>query len=429
MAGRAIALLLLSLAALLSTPSAWAGITYQLSSAHASAGETVYVKGLLFNDTDTAINSTPPKNIVLQWRNEKGQAIRSLAYLNTDPSQVTVPVNNFVAFGWKAIVPTGLKGLVAVNIEGEPTLLALDTSPREQSLVAGMPAVAPIIDAGAASAGERTDPPLPNTVVAATGASATEGPAVSSASAPAVAPSSFEHFRNAISPYEATYFDIGGKGGTNARFQVSFKYRFSTPQDPKNPSFVDNIYLGYTQTALWDLAGESKPFIDTTYNPSLFWQKDRLWESTENPWFIGLNTGVEHKSNGKGGNDSRSLNDVYVQPEFNYRFEGGSTLTFAPRVKSYFAESEGQHYSHYLGYVDWKLRWAQDNGLVLTGLYRQGRKGRTSTQLEAAWPLKRTFLNMNGYVHLQYMKGYGETLLGYNQNSGSQVRLGLALVP
>ena len=79
--------------------------------------------------------------------------------------------------------------------------------------------------------------------------------------------------------------------------------------------------------------------------------------------------------------------------------------------------------------MDWKLRWAQDDGLVLSALYRQGDSGRRATQLEAAWPLSRTFLRMNGYLHVQYFNGYGETLLGYNQRNDSQVRIGLSLVP
>src|SRR5690606_29672724 len=106
-----------------------------------------------------------------------------------------------------------------------------------------------------------------------------------------------------------------------------------------------------------------------------------------------------------------------------------STLAFTPRIKAYFGKPDNDDYAHYAGHVDWKLRWAQDNGLVLTGLYRQGTEGRNAMQFEAAWPLQRTFLNMHGYLPLQYYKGYGETLLGYNQKSSGQVRLGLALVP
>ena len=423
------AALALALAGSLGMGSASAGMTYQLDSVHAIPGETIQVKGVLFNDTDTAINWTPPKNLVLQWRNEKGQAIRSLAYLTNARQQANIPVNNFVAVAWRAVVPKGIKGLQALNIEGEATLLALDTSPLEKSPVAGTTAAVPVVDAGAATENQKTDPRLPDNIVAATGASITEGPAAVSASTLVAAPSAFENFRNAISPYEPIYFDAGAKNGTDARFQLSFKYRLSTPKDINNPAFVDHLYLGYTQTSLWDLNGDSKPFVDSTYNPSVFWQKDQLWQSPQKQLFVGLTTGVEHKSNGKSGADSRSLNNGFIQPEFNYRFDGGSTLTFAPRVKGYFSKNENPDYPDYAGYVDWKLRWAQDNGLVLTGMYQHGRKGYNTTQLEAAWPLRRTFLNMNGYLHVQYFNGYGETLLGYNQKSDSQIRIGLALVP
>jgi len=421
-------LLPLALAAgALHAPLAKAGMTYKLDTVHAMAGETVHVKGMLFNDTDSAMTWTPPASLVLQWRDEQGQAIRSLAYLDTPAQQVNLPVNNFVAFSWRAVVPSAAKGLQAINIEGEPTLLALDTSPLERSPVAGTPATAPLVDAGAGDSANG-DPLLPESAVAAAGADASQGPRPVAAAATA-APSAFENFRNAISPFEPVYFDVGNKDGANARFQISFKYRLSTPEDPARPGFMDNLYLGYTQVALWDLDGDSKPFVDTTYNPSLFWQKDKVWAAPQGRFFVGLTSGVEHMSNGKSGADSRSVNDAFVQPEFNYRFDGGSTLTFAPRLKGYFAKPDNDDYGHYAGYVDWKLRWAQDNGLVLSGLYRQGHGGRYATQVDAAWPLRRTFLNMNGYLHVQYFKGYGETLLGYREKSSPQVRVGLSLVP
>ncbi|MFW7343013.1 phospholipase A [Pollutimonas sp. H1-120] len=421
--------LLVLLAALLMAGPASAGITYKLEQTHAVAGETVNIRAVLFNDTDSVMSWTAPKNLVLQWRDQGGRSIRSLAYLEGNQSPVNIPVNNFVKLSWSAVVPTGVNGLQAVNIEGEPTLLALDASPLERSVIAGTPAAVPVIDAGAASGSGHSDPPLPANVVAATGASLTEGPPVNSTNHLTTPSSAFDNFRSAISPYEPVYFDVGNKGGRNARYQVSFKYRIFTPNDPNNPDFADNIYLGYTQTALWDLHSDSHPFVDTSFKPSLFWRKDALWQSPQKDWFLGLASGVEHESNGKSGDDSRSLNFAYIQPEFNYRFDGGSTLTFAPRFKSYFSVKNNPDYADYAGHVDWKLRWAQDNGLVLSGLYRQGHEGRNATQIEAAWPLRRTFLNMNGYFHVQYFKGYGETLLGYNHKSDSQVRVGISLVP
>src|SRR3546814_9038912 len=138
-------------------------------------------------------------------------------------------------------------------------------------------------------------PPLPKNVVAATGASVEQGPSVSSTRQLASQSSSaFDNFRSAISAYEPIYFDFGTKHGNNARYQVSFKYRLFTHNDPANPDFIDNLYLGYTQTALWDLESDSYLFVDTSFKPSLLWYKDALWQSPEKNCFVGLDTVVQY---------------------------------------------------------------------------------------------------------------------------------------
>src|SRR3546814_12221640 len=124
------------------------------------------------------MSGTAPANLVIQWRDHNGQSIRSLAYLQGNQSAINIPVNNFVKLSWSAIVPTGVNGLQAVNIEGQPTLLALDASPLERSAIAGTPATVPVLDAGAATGSDRADPPLPVNAVAATGASPPPGPPV-----------------------------------------------------------------------------------------------------------------------------------------------------------------------------------------------------------------------------------------------------------
>lgn len=421
---------LLTLAA--ASGAAHAGITFKLDRAHASPGETVTVQGLYFNDGNAAAAWQVPAELILQWRAADGGVVRSLAYLDVAPGNVNIPVNNFAQMAWKAVVPAQVAGLQAVAVEGDGAMMALDTSAREVAPVAGRPANVPVIDAGRPQQGPGTGAPLPPAALAdaPTTAPDTEIAARQGPAPVQVSQSAFDRFRSGLSAYEPVYFDFGSRGGANARFQISLKYRLFTPDDPAKPSFTDNLYLAYTQTALWDLAGDSKPFVDTTYNPSLFWLSEKAWESPRRNWYLGFSGGVAHASNGKGGDDSRSVNNAFVEPAVNYRFDSGSTLSFAPRFKRYFAlGSENRDYADYAGYVDWKLRWAQDNGLVLTALYRQGDAGRRGTQLEAAWPLKRTFLNMNGYLHLQYFNGYGETLLGYNQRNESQFRIGLSLVP
>ena len=423
---RAFFLSLFFLAITLGATQAQAGIQYSLEQAQAVPGETVTIKAVLFNDTDSALSWTPPDKLVLQWRDNNGKALRSLASLSEGYGNVSVPVNNFVTFVWSAIVPPSLTGLQAVNVEGTPTLLALDTNPREDSPVAGTPIVSPVLTS---SADSDTLVPADSAAIAAAGASAESGPAPTQVAARPDENSSFDSFRNAISPHDPMYFLLGNKDGLNARFQISFKFRPFSPSSPKKTSFMNHWYVGYTQTSLWDLSSDSMPFVDTTYNPSIFWQKDAILQSDDKRWFLGLTTGVEHKSNGKDGPDSRSINDAFIQPEFNYRFDGGSTLTFAPRIKGYFKPDETTpDYNDYAGNVDWKLRWAQDNGLVVSGMYQKGKKG-YSSQVDLAWPLRRTLLNMNGYFHVQYFQGYGMTLLDYNRKTSPQVRIGLSLIP
>ncbi|WYX51355.1 phospholipase A [Achromobacter xylosoxidans] len=403
--------------------TATAGVSYRLDRPSAAPGDTVTIEAVYFNEGNARAPWEAPPELVLQWRGQDGQIVRSLAKLQGGKASYSVPVNNFARMAWSAEVPASARGLQAISIEGQPAMMALDATGRDSGTLASTPAPVPVVD-------PRTGQPVPPAVVTAAGASPEGGPAPDTVAVSSYQQSAFDHFRSAISEYKPVYFDIGTRGQTTARFQISAKYRLFSPSGNRPATWGENFYLGYTQTSLWDLQGDSMPFIDTTFNPSLFWLSDNMWQSESQSWRLGLNTGVEHNSNGKAGDDSRSVNDAYIQPQFNYRFDGGSTLTFAPKVKAYFGvASENSDYADYAGRVDWNLRWAQDNGAVVSAMYRQGDQRRRTTQLDFAWPLQRTWLNMNGYLHLQYFNGYGETLLGYNQRNESQFRIGLSLVP
>src|SRR5690606_2502422 len=89
---------LTAVAALLTAFGAHAGMSYRLDTIRAVSGEEIRVQGTLFNDTGSALNWTPPKKLVLQWRDSDGKVVRSLAYLESAPEQVDLPVNNFAAF-------------------------------------------------------------------------------------------------------------------------------------------------------------------------------------------------------------------------------------------------------------------------------------------------------------------------------------------
>lgn len=405
--------------------SARAELILRLASPRADAGSVVDLQGLLANDTGNPLASPVARELNGQWTDSRGHTTPAHFQLRTSPDSVDLPVNTFTRMVWSGQVPASAHGLLTLRLDGvDNTLLALQVGPPRQ-LAAGGTSLSP--DSAGTGPAVAADV-MPSVSPGYAAVQATAQPAAAAGPA-AEGLSPFETFRNAISPYDPIYFAAGRTGGSNARFQVSFKYRLFSPGDPAKPHFMDDWYLGYTQTSLWDLHSDSIPFVDTTYNPSFFWTRDALWETADKRWSLGLNAGLEHKSNGKGGDDSRSLNDLYIQPEFNHRFDSGSTLSFQPRFKAYVWTDRDMHYPDSLGHVDWKLRWAQDDGLILSGLYRQGTGGRNATQLEAAWPLKRTFLNMNGHLYVQYFRGYGETLLGYDRKYDPQLRIGIALVP
>ena len=130
-----------------------------------------------------------------------------------------------------------------------------------------------------------------------------------------------------LSENDPMYFVIGTRGGTTARFQLSFKYRlfdFDAGFGQERP-WLSGLYFGYTQNSLWDLESESKAFRDTSYQPSLFWK----WERTEEqPRLLidGARLGLEHESNGGQGERSRSINTAFVRPEWRWKLARGRQL-------------------------------------------------------------------------------------------------------
>lgn len=234
----------------------------------------------------------------------------------------------------------------------------------------------------------------------------------------------------ALTAEEPVYFLFGHghEHGWDARFQISFKYR---PFEPKGSvaqfaPFLSNLYFSYSQTTLWDIGSDSSPFRDTSYRPGLFY---RWVGNTNGGWLPDhWRIGIEHESNGQGGNESRSLNTAYLRPSWQINFASGRKLVFSPKIYTYLDKDENPDIQHYRGYADWQLRYGREDGLMLTGLYRQGTRGYATGQLDITYPLSDRILSRTGtFAHLQLFSGYGETLLDYNRDRDTQIRLGISV--
>lgn len=232
-----------------------------------------------------------------------------------------------------------------------------------------------------------------------------------------------------ISANEPLYFIVGSNSerSFDARFQLSFKYRPFDP-DARVATFIpfaSNLYFAYTQTSIWDLGGESSPFKDTSYRPSVYYH----WTGNGkgfNPdsWKFGL----EHESNGQDEEDSRSMNMAFVQPFWKIDYSGGKQFTFMPKFYTYLEKSDNPDMHHYRGYVDWLVRYGRSDAAILTAMYRQGTGGYAQGQLDLSYPVSDKLFGRTGtFLHLQLLGGYGETLIDYNRRSDTQLRIGISL--
>lgn len=232
-----------------------------------------------------------------------------------------------------------------------------------------------------------------------------------------------------LSENDPMYFVVGPRGGWSAKFQLSFKYRLfdqSTGVGRERP-WLAGIYLGYTQTSIWDLEEESKPFRDTSYRPSLFWR----WQRTDDrTWIDAIRAGYEHESNGGGGLGSRSIDILFVRPEWHWTLEDDARLEFTPKFYGYIDKRDNPNIDRYRGHADWRVRYDSGLNWIATGVARFAPDGRRSLLVDLSRRIRDLrFGPIGGYFHIQYFNGYGESILDYNLRRESQIRIGFSIVP
>jgi phospholipase A1/A2 len=245
---------------------------------------------------------------------------------------------------------------------------------------------------------------------------------VQEALAPAKAP--------ALTSHEPVYFLVGNRGNNTARFQLSFKYRLFDDEGVAVHALplLSGLHFAYTQTSLWDLQSNSKPFRDTSYRPSFFYQWQGATQVAQLPaWRV--QTGFEHESNGRDGDKSRSINTLFVEPEWRLALPERWYVAIAPKVYGYLDKHDNPDIGTYRGYANLRLALGRDDGWLWSSTLRRGARGFGSVQLDASYPLRRPiFADTGGYFYFQYFNGYGETLLDYNVRHKPQFRLGFAIV-
>lgn len=232
------------------------------------------------------------------------------------------------------------------------------------------------------------------------------------------------HEAPSFSIYKDNYFITGipldrgtSKYTADAKFQLSFKQRMKN-----DPIFWGSYaYLTYTQKSFWGIYQDSSPFEETNYNPGVSFMKPIF----KNERLLGaLIYGIEHESNGRDGEDSRSWN--FITGSYTHFFS--KDFNVGLKLWLPFSYRDNRDLLDYIGYGEAHLSWNTPNQrLFLETRVRKSTRwiSKGSIQTEVSW---RPSMKRNFYLTLQWWEGYSESLIDY-QKSVSMLRLGIALKP
>jgi phospholipase A1 len=225
--------------------------------------------------------------------------------------------------------------------------------------------------------------------------------------------------------YKDNYF-VGGTAlnhkptefNSDVKFQISFRQRLTKSILPLH----SHLFLSYSQKAMWNVFEESLPFHDLNFNPGIgiqapIFAKDRLVGSAL--------IMVEHESNGRDGEASRSWNKI--------SFAGSAFIDrhLMVHAKAWIPIIDGQQNKDILKYsgifqagaqfVSNNKRWVAD----VTFVKRQGWNFNFNTIVNVGFRIRE---KDNQFLMLHFYDGYGENMLDYNKYH-CRLRLGLLIRP
>lgn len=240
----------------------------------------------------------------------------------------------------------------------------------------------------------------------------------------------YQAYARKLSFYEPIYFDVGVEP-EESKFQFSFKYRFIDPETGiafRYP-WLSGIYFAYTHTSFWDLKSDSVPFQDTSYKPELFFITDNIDTGFAPLDGFFIKTGVQHESNGRAGDESRSTNITYLEPSMVFINELNlSGLKISPRFWFYMHnEGTNRDLPEYRGYFDLGITLGQAQSLIVDSHLRWAEQG-GSVQIDLTYPMHRLLgQNIDFYLHVQYVSALAESLLNYDERTDA-LRIGFAFI-
>lgn len=204
---------------------------------------------------------------------------------------------------------------------------------------------------------------------------------------------------------------------SDAKFQISVMQRLTNSVLPLRTY----LFLTYTQLAFWDVFQESFPFRDINFNPTLGLGKPLVMN---NRYLGDISLQLEHESNGKDGDASRSWNKISFSGVFNINRH----WTYFSKLWIPFVDGENNRdIVQYKGYGTFAINYNQRNKYSLSFIVtpRTGGFGSINMTFNASY---RLFKEDNQYLFFEFYNGYGEGMLDYKEFH-QRFRIGFVIKP
>lgn len=137
-----------------------------------------------------------------------------------------------------------------------------------------------------------------------------------------------KEWENPMQPYKDNYIITGDSEEDQVKFQLSIRYNLFYPSKT-------GINFAYTQKSYWRIYDDSSPFVETNYMPEAFYifeSGDNLFNNYVIPYVDFIKVApIFHKSNGRDGLESRSMNNYYGEMQVSY----GDTVNIGVSGKVY----------------------------------------------------------------------------------------------
>lgn len=203
---------------------------------------------------------------------------------------------------------------------------------------------------------------------------------------------------------------------SDAKFQVSLAFSLTTVSLP----WDTYLSLIYTQVAFWNIFEDSFPMRDINFNPGIAWTKPYYHEER----YLGSTSLIiEHESNGRDGDASRSWNrislsgNLYVTERFR---------VFGKICVPIVDGDYNRDLAKYKGIFSLGMEIQTVNKRLTAGFTIEKCKGfRFNMISEVSWQIhKKSNLSLFAQLYI----GYAESLIDYNRHS-VMLRAGIVFKP